>query len=208
MHTAIRSRDPAPTCDEDPVYRRIGEITRELHDAIRAIDDDRQGHDESCMPAHERPGAAPLETFGRDAASRVRGEIDLARAEQAELARIAARVGQTLSDNTSASLREQGVRDLVAAVATVCERTAARLGEIARAHPNHDRREQAHRRLVELISRFEDRMLRVLVEAAPGELRRSGELSAPAAPATGVRPQGDATRARDQVDELLDELGF
>ncbi len=84
-------------------------------------------------PARARADDAPFRRIGRDTTAHALEEAEHARTEQAELARMAARVAETLTDNTSASQREQGVRDLVAAVASTCDRTGTRLVEITRA---------------------------------------------------------------------------
>ena len=81
-------------------------------------------------PARAPAQDAPYRPIGRDTSAHALDEVERARAEQAELARMAQRVGESLTNNTSASQREQGVRDLVAAVASTCDRTATRLVEI------------------------------------------------------------------------------
>jgi chemotaxis protein CheZ len=199
------------SADIDPrLHRRIGALTRELHDAMRAL-----GYDRSLSAAAEalpdaRDRLAYIATLTGRAAERVLCAVEEAQAEQA---RIADDVASLLSHYpaTAAATPDADqaqrlrTRELLERVAQGTRATRERLHAIMMAQDFHDLSGQVIKRVTDVASRVEASLVDLLVETRPDPAPAQQEegLAGPA-----IRPSSDTVSSQGEVDDLLASLGF
>lgn len=217
----------------DEVRRRVGHLTRTLHEALREL-----GYDKDLRGAHEQlPDARDrLAYIGRvtgEAAERVLNAVDRARSLQEQSTATAADLhtrwrAVAAYSAIDASRATPAGRELIEQTCTFfagldsqSEATRAILTDIMLAQDFHDLTGQVIRRVVAVAQSMEEQLLRLLIETAPPEQRQPSSVAVGGARiesvAAGdqlagpvVRPAGRDDVVTDQagVDDLLASLGF
>lgn len=189
-----------PPSDPHLFYQRVGEITRTLHEALRELGYDRELQ---ATLGHLPDARSRLNLIARltgDAAEKVLNTVDAAQARQDALVRQAARIDAMLDSGRpdAGALRAFTlmVRDNAAA-------TNAQLTDIMLAQDFHDLTGQTVRKLVDLAGALEESLLKLLLEASPPPAEHAA-LEGPVADPS--RP--DVVTSQEQVDDLLESLGF
>ena len=210
------SEAPKPDGKGD-IYQRLGEITRELHEALKAL---------GYMPAlkdtvGELPDArSRLEYIARltgEAAEKVLNRVDEAKAEQHTVIDSSRRLVETIGAVPGLKWAMPELLEWSHKIQAAAERTDQHLTEIMMAQDFHDLTGQVIKKVVALAGTLENQLLQLLIETAPhaasaetsggaasGEPQRL-ELSGPV-----VNPEGrtDVVTSQAQVDDLLASLGF
>ncbi|MBV8617968.1 MAG: protein phosphatase CheZ [Curvibacter sp.] len=194
------------------IHHRIGQLTRQLHDTLKEL-----GYTERLMGTmSELPDAkSRLSYIARltgEAAEKVLNRVELAKAEQDNLA------GETRD------LKSALIKDPVRAVASgrmlnylddverATRESDSHLTEIMMAQDFHDLTGQVIARVVNLAATIEQQLVQLVVETAPHPVtlptptNHGGEaLSGPV-----VDPENtpDVVTDQSQVDDLLASLGF
>lgn len=189
----------APAAPE--VFRQLGLLTRQLHDALTQL---------GLMPGLQRSAAdlpdarSRLDYIARktgEAADKVLNAVELAKREQATILGAVQRIAE--GDPADAPA-------LAALAAAAARRTDGQLTDIMLAQDFHDLTGQVVAQVVALAVDLEDNLVRLLVQAAPLEpppVRR--EPSGLAGPQIDPRAgRGDVVADQREVDELLASLGF
>jgi len=191
----------APPAD---VYQRVGEITRQLHDALHQLGYDRQIETSLGNLPDAKARLTYIARLAGESAEKVLNTVDTARAQQEALA--------ARADALEARLRQPGgasAADLQAFVAEVRESarsTGAQLTDIMMAQDFHDLTGQTVRKVVEVATTLEDSLVSLLLEASPpGTLLVHGPLDGPVA---DPEARNDVVTNQAQVDDLLESLGF
>lgn len=213
---ALAPHDP-DACPAGEVINRIGHLTRAFHDALRGL-----GLDKKLEQAvHAMPDAQDrlhyVAELTEQAAVKVLNAVDSAKPVQEEIERQALALsrrwdgvfrGQTgvdefrrLAQDTHAYLK---------GLPAHAHATNERLLEIMMAQDFQDLTGQVIKRIVELARSVEGQLVQLLVETSRGEVGAaagadSGLLNGPVMKA-GAR--GDVVSSQDQVDDLLESLGF
>ena len=184
------------------MFNRVGQITRQLHDALQEL-----GYaDRLKDTAGELPDAKSrlnyIAKLTGEAAEKVLNSVDAAKAKQDEVVQIS-RLLESLFPAKPA-LAEQLAR------LRVCgEQTDQHLTDIMRAQDFHDLTGQVISRVVKLAAAIEDQLLQLLVDVAPTPVQQAKsdpmDLSGPV-----VNPEGrtDVAASQQDVDDLLASLGF
>jgi chemotaxis protein CheZ len=193
---------------EPNVHQRLGELTRELHDALRTL-----GLDRSLNAAAEAlPGArdrlAYVATLTGQAAERVLTAVEEAQAAQSRIAEGAEALrAQLWSSEASAGVAPPllaGVRAYLDQVEAGTASTQERLLAIMMAQDFHDLSGQVIKRVTDVACRVEASLVELLVETQPAEVATASEsLSGPV-----IRPSADSVSSQGEVDDLLASLGF
>jgi chemotaxis protein CheZ len=192
------------------MYQRIGLLTRSLHDALRELGYDKQIEDAVHSLPDARTRLSYIARLTGQAADKVLNTVDQAKTEQERLVER----GQTMAE----SLR----RDPVAAVATgqallfaeEVQQASGRLGEhltsIMMAQDFHDLTGQVIHKVVNLAQTLEEQLLKLLLEATPPEQRSRVAVASTwiNGPAMDAEQRTDVVSNQEQVDDLLDSLGF
>jgi chemotaxis protein CheZ len=184
------------------MFNRVGQITRQLHDALQEL-----GYaDRLKDTAGELPDAKSrlnyIAKLTGEAAEKVLNSVDAAKAKQDEVVQIS-RLLESLFPAKPA-LAEQLAR------LRVCgEQTDQHLTDIMMAQDFHDLTGQVISRVVKLAAAIEDQLLQLLVDVAPPPVQQAKsdpmDLSGPV-----VNPEGrtDVAASQQDVDDLLASLGF
>jgi chemotaxis protein CheZ len=199
------------SAEDDPtLHQRIGALTRELHDAMRAL-----GYDRSLSAAAQalpdaRDRLAYVATLTGRAAERVLCAVEEAQAEQARIAddvvALLARYSAAAGDGTPAARAELHLRtrELLERVARGTTATREQLHVIMMAQDFHDLSGQVIKRVTEVASKVEASLVDLLVETRPehAPLEHEGLAGPP------IRASSDTVSSQGEVDELLASLGF
>ncbi|MFN4103317.1 MAG: protein phosphatase CheZ [Tepidimonas sp.] len=208
----------APKTDgKGDIYQRLGEITRELHEALKAL---------GYMPAlkdavGELPDArSRLEYIARltgEAAEKVLNRVDEAKAEQHTVIDSSRQLVETIGAVPGLKWAMPELLEWSHKIQAAAERTDHHLTEIMMAQDFHDLTGQVIKKVVALAGTLEQQLLQLLIETAPpaapaeasgntaSDEPRRPELSGPV-----VNPEGrsDVVTNQQQVDDLLASLGF
>ena len=210
-----------PHADED-VIQRIGRLTRMLHDSMREL-----GLDKEVEKAAEAiPDARDRLTYVADmtekAAERSLNAVDRAQPLQDDLSQRAESLEQRWAAWFGEPKELDEVRELVQEtrryltdVPVRTQATNQELLEIMMAQDFQDLTGQVIKRMMDVIQEIEHQLMQVLLDnAPPGSSNHSvGEDSSSSDEKLLNGPQVDPDKqgvvsSQDQVDDLLDDLGF
>jgi chemotaxis protein CheZ len=178
---------------EQSLFREIGKLTRELHDALNAFRIDRQIEAliEREMPGARASLAGVIETTEK-AAHRSLGLIEGSMGECEALRRRVGAIRARLDSSEALS----AIGDFLAFSEVTAERWHDSLSDLLVAQDYQDLTGQVIRKVIALVERVE--------EALVDLVRLSGDSSSPSPPVeTHERLEG-----QDDVDRLLSGLGF
>lgn len=204
----------APVAEPCDVFRRIGTLTRTLHEALRELGYDRAVEAAVGALPDTRARLAYVGRLTGEAAEKVLGAVERGQAQQAE---VAARSKELSAGWERLMRREMGVDEFRALALATREflgglpgRAAASgdiLSEIMVAQDFHDLTGQVIQRVVGVAQNLEDQLVKLLIDATPPPLAgaAAGALAGPAVDAAG---RDDVVTSQAQVDDLLASLGF
>ncbi len=199
----------------DNVFQRLGQMTRQLHDTLRELGYDRALEEAAKAIPDARQRLAYVAQMTEQAASRVLNATDAARpiqdGLQAEAATLSGRwdrlFGGDLSVDEFKALAGD-TRNYLDGVPARTAATNAQLMEIMMAQDFQDLTGQVIKKIVDLAQRMETELLQVLLEAMPKDMKfeaPEGLLNGPVMNADG---RTDVVANQEQVDDLLESLGF
>lgn len=213
------SVEPAPaeppehSCDA--VFTRIGHMTRQLHDTMRALGYDRLLADTANAIPDARQRLSYIATKTEEAASRVLNATDIAKPIQDSLhdrSMLLARrwdkmFGNELSKDEFKRLAEE-TRGFLKDVPQQTAATNEQLMEIMMAQDFQDLTGQVIKKVVELAQNLESQLLQVLVETIPEARRHEAPEGLMNGPVINSEGRPDVVNSQEQVDDLLESLGF
>lgn len=197
------------------VMSRIGHLTRTLHDALRELGYDRLLEKTAASIPDARDRLDYVVKMTEQAAVRALNAIEAAQPIQDRLGDEAERLSahwQKLFDK-QLSVEEfktlvAGTRDYLADVPKQTRATNAQLLEIMMAQDFQDLTGQVIKKITALAQNMEQQLVHLLVDLVPAEMRSeidSGLLNGPVVNAAG---RSDVVTDQNQVDDLLESLGF
>jgi chemotaxis protein CheZ len=196
---------------EHDIRQRIGELTRELHDALRALGLDRSLNAAAEALPDARDRLAYVATLTGQAAERVLTAVEEAQAEQtriaggatALLARLQPETARAGCDGAACALADP-LRAYLGDVTAATTATQERLHAIMMAQDFHDLSGQVIKRVTDVARRVESSLVELLVDTRPVEVPVEREtLAGPV-----IRPSADCVSSQGEVDDLLASLGF
>ncbi|NMF88891.1 protein phosphatase CheZ [Aromatoleum petrolei] len=204
---------PEHSCDA--VFTRIGQMTRQVHDTLRELgtDDGLQDAVQAIPDARQR--LTYIAQMTEQAASRVLNATDIAQPIQNRIQSGASDLhsrwdrlfANQLSVDEFKALSAE-TRSFLGEVVDGSRATNAQLMEIMMAQDFQDLTGQVIKKVVELAQKLETELLQVLLEVTPAGKRgdkHSGLMNGPVVSAEG---RDDVVTTQEQVDDLLDSLGF
>jgi chemotaxis protein CheZ len=228
--TADEAKPRTPAADDtsavaaEGVHRRIGELTRRLHDALRELG----YHDTLCEVRDHLPDARDrLSYIARvtgEAADKVLNAVDAARTVQEDLVQRAQQLSRRW--DTVAAFAARDARSTPAGrtlVEETCaffdavDRSAKRsneiLTDIMMAQNFHDLTGQVVAKVVRLAATLEEQLLKLLLETSPQQQLRKADRHGHgqpslAGPVVNAEGRSDVVTNQQQVDDLLASLGF
>ena len=196
------------------VISRVGQMTRALHDALRGLGIDKKLESAAAAVPDARDRLAYVASMTEQAASRALNATENARPIQDQMALEA----ETLSMRWDSLFQAQpgveafkmlveNTRDFLRAVPGHAQATNAELTEVMMAQEFQDLTGQVIKKVADVTHDLENQLLQLLVEHAPAERRveATGLLNGPVINADG---RSDIVANQEQVDQLLESLGF
>ena len=215
----IASAATGPNAQSDDLVQRIGQLTRMLRESMRELGLDKEIEKAAEAIPDARDRLSYVATMTEQAAERSLNAIDRAQPLQDSLSEHAKALDDRWQQWFDAPKELDEARDLVsdtrAYLTMVPENTQAtqkELLEILMAQDFQDLTGQVIKRMMDVIREIEDQLVQVLIDSVPesearDSLRRRNEDSLLNGPQ--VKPESsDVVASQDQVDDLLDELGF
>ena len=198
------------------VFNQVGQMARMLHDTLGALGYDKLLEKTVSALPDAKDRLAYIANLTEQAACKVLNATDIANPLQEELEVGAALLG-TKWDALYAN--KMGVEDfkLMAAETraflknAVPQRTSAtkeQLMEIMMAQDFQDLTGQVIKKVVALAQDLESQLMAVLIETMPGDKRTDSVNSLLNGPVINAEGRTDVVGSQQQVDDLLDSLGF
>ncbi|MFD0669577.1 protein phosphatase CheZ [Ramlibacter sp. MAHUQ-53] len=203
----LRAPDPAG------MYQRLGELTRQLHDALQQLGYDKKIEASLGSVPDARSRLSFIAKVTGDAAEKVLNTVDTSQADQAALLAEADRMEALLKGDPVGAVARGEVLHFIEQVRENTHRTNAQLTDIMLAQDFHDLTGQTVRKVVEMATGLEHSLLLLLMEgqgaAMPVPVAVAevppGFLNGPVTDAEG---RTDVVTDQAGVDALLDSLGF
>ncbi|MBN7795805.1 protein phosphatase CheZ [Parahaliea mediterranea] len=213
----------------DDLVQRIGQLTRMLRESMRELGLDKEVEKAAQAIPDARERLNYVASMTEQAAERALNAIDRAQPLQNEIEQKAKELDERWQGWFAEPMELDQAKDLVqetrAYLNTVPEVTRAtnqELLEIMMAQDFQDLTGQVIKKMMDVIKEVEHQLLQVLLDAVPDgrdrdEMQRilddpgAGKEKAEASLVNGpqIKPDGeDVVSSQDQVDSLLDELGF
>ena len=203
------------TTEDEALYRNVGRLTRQLHDALRELGYDRELGDAVGTLPDARDRLSYVSRLTGEAAEKVLNGVDRTKEELDRLAAGARDAAGALRADPTAALASGALLRYLEEVGASTGRADAHLTDIMLAQDFHDLTGQVIRRIVEIAQSLEGQLLRLLVETgqpdAPAPApRAAAPAGVPSLQGPAVSPKGrsDVVADQSQVDDLLASLGF
>jgi chemotaxis protein CheZ len=219
---AALAKEPAAhdvqSCPAGEVMSRLGQLTRAFHDALRQLGYDRLLEQAAQTIPDARDRLNYVAAMTEQAAEKVLNAIDAAKPIQERLGSQAAELGARWDALYEGRLDVEGFKQLAAETRTYLKgvtvdarATGEKLLEIMMAQDFQDLTGQVIKRIVELARNLEGQLVQLLVDISQGELKPAAPLGADRllnGPVVNPSGRDDVMTSQDQVDELLESLGF
>lgn len=190
----------------DEALEHIGRLTSLLHDALRGLGYDKQIESSlSCLP-DARARLHFVAQLAGSAAERVLDNVDAAQAQQEGLQTRAAQLEVMLERDTEGAILRGDVAQFLQQAKAGARQTAALLTDIMIAQNFHDLTGQSVRKVVEVAAGLEAELTRLLLLAPARPQAAAKQLLE--GPIAEPHKRDDVASSQEQVDDLLQSLGF
>jgi len=200
--------------DEDMLHR-IGQMTRGLHDSLRGLGLDKMIE----QAAHEIPDARDrlkyVAKMTEQAADRVLNATDIANPLQDEIAKQAAaleaRWNKVMETPSVKSEYNEAAKETMEFIQKAIENTTltkAQLLEIMMAQDFQDLTGQVIKKITELAQNLEQQLCQMLIDFSPSTVKKEANNSLMNGPQIAPENAVNVVSNQEQVDDLLDSLGF
>ena len=200
---------------KDEAFSRLGNITREMHEALAVLGGSQLHSIVGEMP-NARDRLAHVGKMTEEAANKVLNLVDKAKPECDDLSKRGIELSQSIAKMAaSQDLSVERARILMGLCGKFAERTAVFatgqadvLSDIMMSQDFQDLSGQVNKKVIDIISRTEMQLVQLLVDSAPKaetapEVEFTGETHQLQGPQTA-----SAALAQDDVDDLLASMGF
>lgn len=201
--------------DDDAMLQRIGHVTRTLHDQLSGMGIDKALEKVASEIPDTRDRLHYVTQMTEQAAERVLNATD----EATPLQNALSEEGASLKQKWEGILAQKSVKneydtlakETIAYLALTdknTEATKALLMEIMMAQDFQDLTGQVIKRVIELAQELEHQLVQVLVDFSPEVAKKAADDSLMNGPQINAEKKPDAVSNQEQVDDLLDSLGF
>lgn len=204
-----------PAEGEGGLHARLGHLTRTLHDTLREL-----GYDQALEQAVGKiPDARQrldyISELTEQAAVKTLNAVEEAKPMQHKLESGAA----ALSERWQALFERRldvpqfkelvhQTRDYLREVPASTQATSAQLMDIVMAQDYQDLTGQVLKRLAETVQQLENQLIGLLIESLPEDKRKAVDSGLLNGPVIGAEGRSDIVTSQEQVDDLLESLGF
>ena len=201
---------------QEKVFKQVGLMARQLHDTLGALGYDKLLENTVSALPDAKDRLAYIANLTEQAACKVLNATDIANPLQDELETGAALLSAKW-DALFANRMDVGDFKLLAAETrafvknAVPQRTSAtkeQLMEIMMAQDFQDLTGQVIKKVVTLAQDLQTQLMSVLIETMPGEKRTESVSTLLNGPVINAAGRTDVVGSQQQVDDLLDSLGF
>jgi chemotaxis protein CheZ len=201
--------------DQAKVINQIGHMARKLHDTLRELGLHKEIEKAAATIPDARDRLNYVATLTQQAAERVLNATEAAQPVVEKLGNDAQHLAKQWDMLFDKKLDVQQFKDLVTQTHAYLHETPktarstnAYLTEIMMAQDFQDLTGQVIKKIIEVTQNMEQQLLALLLENAPASVKaelNAGQLNGPV-----INPQGrtDVVTSQDQVDDLLESLGF
>jgi len=203
--------------NEEPhdVFRRVGSLTRKLHDALREL-----GYDKSVENAvNSLPDARARLNYIADltgkAADKVLGAVEASQRLNddtvAQANALASQWDRLYSNEMSLAefkAHAQANREFIRQIQQYSEQLGGHLTNIMMAQDFHDLTGQVVNRIGNMAQGLEEQLVQLLLDTTPPDQRRHVEETFLNGPVINAEGRSDVCGNQSQVDDLLESLGF
>ncbi len=192
-----------------PMFDRLGNVVRMLHDSMRQLGYDRSLSDVAIQVADAQDRLEYVATLTEQAANKVLNATDLGMPEQDELAKKAKSMDKRWTDLFEGKMSVEEFKSLASdskefanTVLASTDAEKARLLDIMMAQDFQDLTGQLIKKVVAINKAVERELAQILLDNAPSDLKEKAVelMEGPSVP--------NAALEQDDVDNLLDSLGF
>ncbi len=210
-----KAGDFTEVLQHDEVLLRIGHMTRTLHDSLRGL-----GLDKLLMTAAEDiPNARDRLDYvakkSEEAAQKVLNATDAAIPLQEQMDQgakpILAELNKLLQEPFSEQDCREGINRTVQYLNSIhvdTSSTKAHLMDIMMAQDFQDLTGQVIKKITELAQNIEQQLVQILIDYSPAEVKRHSGDGLMNGPQMNPINKIDVVAGQEQVDDLLDSLGF
>ncbi|MDP1765900.1 MAG: protein phosphatase CheZ [Methylotenera sp.] len=200
----------------DEMLNRIGHVTRTLHDSLRGLGLEKILEQVATDIPDARDRLAYVARMTEQAAERVLNATDAAIPLQTELASVATTLEQRWNDTlVKPSLKTEynQIADETLAFLTLTGKntteTKALLMDIMMAQDFQDLTGQVIKKITGLAQELEKQLVQVLIDFSPTSTKKEADTNAVLMNGPQIDPNAvDVVASQEQVDDLLDSLGF
>lgn len=201
---------------QENVFNRIGQMARQLHDTLHQLGYDKLLEQTVSTLPDAKDRLAYVANLTEQAACRVLNATDIAKPAVDELESSARALGgrwdQVFNNQMSTAefrqLAEETRAYLKTGVAGKTEAINNQLMEIMMAQDFQDLTGQVIKKVVNLAQDLENGLMTVLIEVVPQNKRSEEVNSLMNGPVISAEGRADVVVNQQQVDDLLDSLGF
>ncbi len=205
-----------PQSQHDELLMRVGQLTRSLHESLRelgldkilqrvATDDIPTARDRLLYVAKLTEQAAQRVLNATDAAGPLQEQIEQGAATLADEWK--ARLASTAADEPAQELMRRTLTYLEATSQSASQ-TRQHLMDIMMAQDFQDLTGQVIKKVTELGHSLEAQMVQLLIDYAPNDGRREAVSSLLNGPQINPEGNTEVVADQEQVDDLLESLGF
>jgi len=203
--------------DGDPaqVINQIGHMARALHDTLRELGLNKEIEKAASTIPDARDRLNYVATLTQQAAERVLNATEAAQPVVEKLGSEAQQLAKQWDLLFEKKLDVPRFKDLVTQTHAYLHETPkqtratnAQLTEIMMAQDFQDLTGQVIKKIIELTQTMEQQLLAVLLENAPASVKAEVNASLLNGPVINAKGRTDVVTSQDQVDDLLESLGF
>lgn len=217
-NVALPAGDVPPATEPPPpqeVFQRIGSLTRNLHDALRELGYDKAVESAVSSLPDARDRLTYIAELTGKAAERALCAVEKGQQYQSDITAQAERLAgewDRVFDGAMAldAFKQTAVdtRAFLKDLPRQTGETSAQLTEIMMAQDFHDLTGQVIQRIVKVAQNLESQLVTLLLETTPADKRPASESEWLTGPAMNAARRDDVVANQQQVDELLESLGF
>ena len=209
-------KTPAAAGDVDPqVINRIGHMARNLHNTLRELGLNKEIEKAAATIPDARDRLNYVATLTQQAAERVLNATEAAQPVVEKLGGEAQHLARQWDLLFEKKIDVQQFKDLVTQTHAYLHElpgktktTNAYLTEIMMAQDFQDLTGQVIKKIIELTKDMEQQLLALLLENAPASVKAEINSSLMNGPVINAKGRTDVVTSQDQVDDLLESLGF
>ena len=189
------------------VFQRVGSLTRTLHDALRALGYDQHiQHAVGSLP-DARARLSYIADLTGNAAEKVLTVVDVGMAAEESISQRAQEMASKLGTMQQPSLRAEA-HEFAREVETHSRASRDRLTDIMMAQDFHDLTGQVIKKVADVAYSLEQQLVKLLLDMTPLDQRQNTTLTQKLEGPVIDKSRSDVVTNQEQVDDLLESLGF